>query len=165
LETPIDDHKERHVCKHCNTIHYENPKIIVGCLPIFEGKIMLCRRGIEPMKNLWNIPAGFMENNETLQEGAQRETLEETGIYVEIQEIISIFHVEHYHQEHVHFKAKMNKKNWNLTKESIEIQLFDIDDIPYDAIAFQSNVFTLRNYCNNVDLKVQPLSYGRSKYH
>jgi ADP-ribose pyrophosphatase YjhB (NUDIX family) len=165
FEKPQNDHIERFVCIECNMIHYENPKLIVGCIPIFDGKIMLCRRGIQPMANYWNLPAGFMENNETMQEGAMREVMEETGISVTIERLVTAFTVKHYHQVHMHFLAEMHNTNWNLTTESIEIKLFAIDEIPWNEIAFQSNTFTLKNYIAALGKEDYSLSFGESEYH
>ncbi len=165
IQKPKDDHLDRFVCVNCNIIHYQNPKVIVGCIPIFEDKIMLCRRGIEPMKAMWNLPAGFMENNETLQEGAIREVMEETGVNVAISHLVTVFTVKHFNQIHFHFLAEMQDANWNLTPESTEIKLFSIDEIPWDDIAFKSNTFTLKNYINSLKLDSNSISYGVSDLH
>jgi ADP-ribose pyrophosphatase YjhB (NUDIX family) len=151
FKTIENEHLPRFVCESCNTIHYQNPKVIVGCIPIWEDKIMLCRRGIEPQYGFWNIPGGFLENDETVEHGAMREALEEAGVALEITHLQSIFSVTVVQQVHLHFLAKITKPIWHLTPETTEIQFFKPEDIPWNDIAFKSNEFTLRSYL--ADLK------------
>jgi ADP-ribose pyrophosphatase YjhB (NUDIX family) len=140
------EHMPRFHCAHCGAIHYENPKIIVACLPIFDGKIMLCRRGIEPRLGFWNIPGGFMENQESVENGALREMLEETGCEGTIVRVHSIYSVLPVQQVHVCFLVEMKNFEYTLTPESTEIQLFAEADIPWGEIAFISNKFALKHY-------------------
>ena len=95
LRTPEGDHLSRYVCEACGTIHYENPRLVVGCVPEHEGRILLCRRAIEPRHGYWTLPAGFMENDETLQQAAMRESREEAIADVEIGSLLAIMHVLH----------------------------------------------------------------------
>jgi ADP-ribose pyrophosphatase YjhB (NUDIX family) len=95
LRTPAGDHLPRHICDSCGVVHYQNPKLVVGCVPEFEGRILLCRRAIEPRLGYWTIPAGFMENNETTQDGARRESQEEALADVEIGSLLAVVHVLH----------------------------------------------------------------------
>ncbi len=144
---PIEgEHLPRYYCHNCTLIHYENPKIIVACLPIWEDKIMLCRRGIEPRLGYWNLPGGFMENKESVETGALRELLEETGCEATILNVHSIYSVLPVHQVHVCFLVEMNNLAYHLTPESTEIQLFAEADIPWKEIAFASNTFALKKY-------------------
>jgi ADP-ribose pyrophosphatase YjhB (NUDIX family) len=144
-----DDHLPRFVCDDCETIHYQNPRVIVGCLPIFEGKILLCKRGIEPRKGFWNIPGGFMENGEHIEEGALREANEEANLTLRSKGLLSVFTVPKINQVHMHFLTEVLDNNWNLTTETTDIQLFSEDEIPWDDIAFPSNLFTLNTYLEN----------------
>ncbi len=98
FKIPDDDNRPRFVCEYCETIHYQNPKIVAGCIPVWEDKILLCRRAIEPQHGLWTLPAGFMENDETVQQAAERETLEEANARVELQELYSLFNLPHVSQ-------------------------------------------------------------------
>jgi ADP-ribose pyrophosphatase YjhB (NUDIX family) len=144
---PVEgEHLPRHYCDKCGVIHYQNPKIIVACLPIWEDKIMLCRRGIEPQLGFWNLPGGFMENKESIEAGALREMFEETGCEGTILNAHSMFSVLPVHQVHFCFLVKMNSLTWHLTPESTEIQLFTEDEIPWDDIAFASNTFAIKKY-------------------
>ena len=146
LRTPAGDHLPRHVCDECGTVHYRNPKIVVGCVPEHEGRILLCRRAIEPRHGFWTIPAGFMENGETTQQGARRETLEEALAEVEIGSLLAVVHVLHADQVHVMFRARMLEPRFGPTPESLEVMLCDETEVPWDEIAFRSVDFALRRY-------------------
>src|SRR5580704_9729713 len=98
LRIPSGDNVQRYVCDACGTVHYQNPKLVVGCVPEHEGKIVLCLRAIEPRRGFWTVPAGFMENSETLQQAAARESREEALIDVEIGSLLCVAHVLHSHQ-------------------------------------------------------------------
>lgn len=144
---PEHDNRERAVCTRCGTIHYRNPRIIAGCLPVYGEQILLCRRNIEPRKGFWTLPAGFMEEGETLQQGAARETLEEAGVVVEAGALLSMISVPHISQVHIFFLAHMPDANHaQSTSESTEIRLFSAADIPWDEIAFPTVSRTLRDY-------------------
>ena len=143
---PAGDNLPRHVCTRCGTVHYSNPKLVVGCVPEFDGKILLCKRGIEPRLGYWTVPAGFMENGETLQQAAARETQEEALSEVEVGSLIAVVHVTHAHQVHVFFRARMLHDRFGPTAESLEVRLVAIEEIPWDDLAFPSTAFTLRRY-------------------
>jgi ADP-ribose pyrophosphatase YjhB (NUDIX family) len=143
------EHLPRFHCGNCLTIHYQNPKIIVSCLPIWADKIMLCRRGIEPQLGLWNLPGGFMENKESVEGGALREMFEETGCEGTILSLNSVFSVLPVHQVHICFLVRMNSLTYHLTPESTEIQMFAEAEIPWADIAFASNTFALKQYFQN----------------
>jgi ADP-ribose pyrophosphatase YjhB (NUDIX family) len=137
LKTPEDDNRERHVCKTCGEIHYFNPKNVVGTIPLWEDKILLCRRAIEPRKNYWTLPAGFLELHETTAEGAVRETLEETGANVHIKGLFTILNVPHIGQIHWFYIALMTSPDFSpFTSESTEVALFSEAEIPWDDLAF-----------------------------
>jgi ADP-ribose pyrophosphatase YjhB (NUDIX family) len=146
LKIPPGDHALRHVCDSCGTIHYSNPKIVVGVVPEFEGKILLCRRGIEPRVGFWTIPGGFMENDETLEAGAAREAREEACIDVEIGSLLLLANITHARQIQVFFRGRMRGPGFAVTPESLEIALFDERDIPWDDLAFPSTEAALRHY-------------------
>jgi ADP-ribose pyrophosphatase YjhB (NUDIX family) len=143
---PPGDHLPRYVCDACGTIHYENPRLIVGCVPEFNGRILLCRRAIEPRKGFWTVPAGFMENGETLQQAAARECYEEALARVQIGSLVSVAHVLHAHQVHVFFRATLQEPNYAPGPESLEVILVEAGGIPWQDIAFPSTDFTLRRY-------------------
>lgn len=143
LTVPEGDTLPRHVCGHCGTIHYENPKVVVGCVPEYEGRILICKRAIEPRLGYWTIPAGFMENGETLQEGAARETLEEAEAQVEVGELFAIVDVVRAQQVHMLFRARMLNERYGAGDESLEVRLIEPDEIPWEDIAFASVRFGL----------------------
>jgi ADP-ribose pyrophosphatase YjhB (NUDIX family) len=140
------EHIPRFHCVRCNVIHYVNPKVIVGCLPIWEDKVMLCKRGIEPQYGLWNIPGGFMENDETTEEGAVREMYEETLGRVRVIGLHTVFNVVVVNQVHLHYLVEMVDLDYSLTPESIDIQLFTEAEIPWQDVAFASSKFALKKY-------------------
>jgi ADP-ribose pyrophosphatase YjhB (NUDIX family) len=146
LRVPEGDHLQRHVCPSCYTIHYHNPKIVVGCVPEHEGRILICRRAIQPRLGYWTIPAGFMENNETLQEGAARESWEEALARVEIGSPLAIVHVLHAQQVHVMFRARLPAPDYGVGPESLEVRLCEPSQIPWERIAFPSVRFALEQY-------------------
>jgi len=146
LRLPPDDNRARHVCTACGEIHYQNPKLIVGAIPEWQDKILLCRRAIEPRHGLWTLPAGFMENGETTVEAAARETLEEANAQVDIGELYSMYNIPHINQVHLLFRAKLLNLDFSPGVESLEVQLFAEEDIPWDTLAFRPVRFTLQHY-------------------
>ncbi|MCU0976733.1 MAG: NUDIX hydrolase [Steroidobacteraceae bacterium] len=146
LEVPEGDHLPRHICTHCSTVHYQNPKIVVGCVPEHEGRILICRRAIEPRYGFWTIPAGFMENEETLQQGAARESWEEALAKVEIGSPLAIVHVLHAHQVHVMFRARMAEPGFGAGPESLEVAMVEPADIPWGELAFPSVRYALERW-------------------
>ena len=146
LRVPEGEHLPRHVCPSCATIHYQNPKLVVGCVPEHDGRILICRRAIEPRVGFWTIPAGFMENGETLQQAAARESQEEALADVEIGSLLAIVHVIHAHQVHVFFRARLAAPVFGAGVESLAVKLVTPDEIPWQEIAFASTDFTLRRY-------------------
>jgi len=146
VKVPEGDHLPRHVCSACAAIHYHNPKIVVGCVPEHEGRILICRRAIEPRLGFWTIPAGFMENDETLQQGAARESREEALAEVEIGSMLAVVHVLHARQVHVMFRARLTTPEFGAGEESLEVTLCDPGEIPWRDIAFPSVRFALERY-------------------
>jgi ADP-ribose pyrophosphatase YjhB (NUDIX family) len=145
-QIPDLDNRLRHVCGECSVIHYQNPKIITGCIALWEGKILLCRRAIEPRKGFWNLPAGFMENDETPAQGAIREVMEESGAEVDIVGLHSVYAVLHANQIYMMFLAKLRSPQFLESPETLESRLFAPEDIPWEEIAFFSNRFGLKHY-------------------
>lgn len=143
---PADDNRERAVCPACAAIHYQNPLNVVGTLPVWEadGRVLLCRRAIEPRHGLWTLPAGFMELGETTAEGALRETLEEAGADVEMGRLYTVLNVVRVGQVHLFYRARLRSPVFNPGPESLEARLFAEADIPWDEIAFKTTRETLR---------------------
>ncbi len=140
------DTKNRAVCPACNTVHYENPLNVVGTVPIWEEKVLLCKRNIEPRKGKWTLPAGFMELEETTVEGAARETIEEAGAQFEMQSLFSVLSVPRVGQVHLFYRAKLTSDRFNPGFETMEAKLFAEADIPWDEIAFRTVKVTLEKY-------------------
>jgi ADP-ribose pyrophosphatase YjhB (NUDIX family) len=143
---PEGDHLPRHVCDACGTIHYQNPRLVVGCVPEHRGSILLCRRAIEPRRGFWTVPAGFMENGETLQQAAARESYEEALAEVSIGSLLAVVHVLHAHQVHVFFRATLAEPRFGAGAESLEVMLVKPEDILWQDLAFPSTEFALRRY-------------------
>lgn len=147
LRTPQDDHRERYVCTSCDTIHYQNPKIIVGAIPEWEdGRILLCLRAIEPRHGLWTLPAGFMENGETVMQGAARETLEEANARVEIHDLYGLYNLPYINQVQMLFRATLLDLDFSPGVESLDVKLFKEEEIPWDQLAFRPVKYILEHY-------------------
>ena len=145
LKVPEDDNRERAVCDDCGIVHYKNPLIVVGCVAERDGKVLLCRRAIEPRYGHWTVPAGFMELGETLAGGAARETLEEALATVEIGHQFASVDVVDAGQVHIFFAGKL-VGGYGVGEESLDARLFGEDEIPWDDLAFHSGRFALRKY-------------------
>ena len=143
---PMGDNRPRQVCGRCGSIHYHNPKIIAGCLPLWEDKVLLCRRAIEPRHGFWNIPAGFMEVGETVEQGAMREVWEEAEARVELLGVHTIFTFTRFHHVYVQFLGDLIDGQFGVGEESLETRLFTEAEIPWNEIAFESSVFALRRF-------------------
>lgn len=138
---PEGDNLPRFTCQQCGMIHYQNPKIVTGCLPVFKDKVLLCKRAIEPRKGYWTLPAGFMENGETTEEGALRETLEEANAQVNISHLYTITSIVHVNQVQLIYLADLPLPEFSASDESLEVRLFSEEEIPWDDLAFR----TIRN--------------------
>lgn len=141
---PPGDSLPRWVCDQCGEIHYQNPKLVVGTIPEHDGKLLLCRRAIEPRYGYWTLPAGFMENAETCGEAAVRETVEEAGAQVELGPAFSMISVPGVNQVHVFYLARLRTLEFNPGEETLEVGLFDEAGIPWNQIAFRTVATTLR---------------------
>ena len=143
---PRGDTRARDICDRCHTVHYENPKVVAGCLALWEGRVLLCRRAIEPRYGLWTLPAGFMENEETTAEAAARETLEEAKARVDIDGLYTLFNLPHISQVYMLFRARLRDLDFGPGTESLAVALFDEADLPWDTLAFPAVRETLRLY-------------------
>lgn len=143
---PPGDTLERWVCDQCGEIHYQNPKLIVGTVPEFEGRILLCRRAIEPRYGYWTLPAGFMENDETTGQAALRETLEEAGAKVELGRPFTMISVPRVNQVHLYYRARVVDPGFRPGEESLEVALYEEAKIPWEEIAFRTVGMTLRRW-------------------
>ncbi|HCJ50550.1 MAG TPA: NUDIX hydrolase [Gallionella sp.] len=146
LRIPDDDSRPRHVCTACGTIHYQNPNMVIGSLPEWKDKILLCRRAIEPRLGLWTLPGGFMENGESTTQAAIRETLEEANARIEIGELYSMYSLPYINQVHLLFRARLLDLDFSPGIESLEVRLFGEAEIPWDEIAFRPIRFSLEHF-------------------
>jgi len=147
VEVPAGDNRPRHVCHACETIHYSNPNIIAGCLPVYQEEyILLCKRAIEPRIGYWTLPAGFMENNESVEQAALRETFEEACASVTIRKLYTLTSIVHVNQVQMLYLAELTFPEYAASEESLEVELFHINEIPWDQLAFQTIHNALRFY-------------------
>ena len=147
VKVPEGDNRERHVCTACEAIHYHNPRIITGCLPVYGEQVLLCRRAIEPQYGLWTVPAGFLELGETVAQGAARETWEEAGTTVTPAMPYCIYNLPHIGQVYMLHLAHLSAPDFAVsTSESLEVALFDEANIPWEQLAFRTMTRTLEHY-------------------
>lgn len=158
LKIPAGDSLPRYVCDACDTIHYQNPRMIVGCIAEWEDRILLCRRAIEPRYGLWTVPAGFMENGETTLQGAARETLEEANARVEVGALYAMYNIPHINQVYILFRARMLDTDFRAGAETLEARLFAENEIPWEQLAFATVRNTLNHYYSDRRL-------GEYKFH
>lgn len=143
---PEGDNLPRYVCDQCQTIHYQNPNIVAGSIPASGNRILLCRRAIEPRYGLWTLPAGYMENNETVEQAALRESLEEANANVELEQLYAVFSLPHANQVYMMYRARLLDEDFSAGTESLEVRLFDEQEIPWDKLAFSTIYYTLKYY-------------------
>ncbi|MDY7549002.1 NUDIX hydrolase [Glaciimonas sp. Gout2] len=156
LQIPPDDTRSRFVCSNCGTIHYQNPKMVVGSIPVWEHdgeiSILLCKRAIEPRLGYWTLPAGFMENDETTEDAARRETEEEAGAKITLHGLFSMINVPHVHQVHLFYRATLLDLDYAAGIESLEVEMFTEAQIPWEDIAFPTVATTLKAFFNDLKL-------------
>ncbi len=145
-EIPAGDNRLRYVCNSCSTVHYENPKLVVGCVPVHDGRILICKRAIAPRLGFWTLPAGFMELGESLAAAAARETREEACATVRIDGLLASVNVLSAGQVHVFFRATLVSPEFAAGEESLDVRLVGPADIPWDDLAFTSNRIALEQY-------------------
>jgi ADP-ribose pyrophosphatase YjhB (NUDIX family) len=158
IRIPEGDHLPRRVCPNCGTVHYENPRVVVGCVAESAGRLLICKRAIEPRRGHWTVPAGFLENGETLEHGAARECQEEALADVTIGSLLLIANIPAAHQIHVFFRAHMPTGQFGAGPESLESRLVDRAEIPWDDLAFPSSRCALELYLADRDA-------GREQHH
>ena len=159
---PPGDSVFRFICDACEIIHYQNPRMIVGCLPRHGSRVLLCRRAIEPQRGRWTLPSGFLENGETVEEGACRETYEEALARVRIDHLLTVYSIPHINQIYLLFLAQLEPVEFGAGAESLEVKLFEESEIPWEEIAFTSVHFALHNYFD--DLRTGPARLHRGSF-
>ncbi|WP_144631013.1 NUDIX hydrolase [Bordetella genomosp. 13] len=143
---PDGDNRERDLCDHCGAIHYQNPRMVVGTVPTWQGRILLCRRAIEPRYDTWTLPAGFMELGESTAQGAERETLEESGARIALGQLYTVIDVPQVEQVHFFYLAEALGPELDPGPESLEARYFDESEIPWDDLSFRTVATTLQRY-------------------
>jgi len=146
LAIPAGDNRHRHICSNCGDIHYQNPKIVAGCLPVWEDKVLLCKRAINPRYEFWTLPAGFMENEESLEQAAIRESIEEANATLENLRLYTVLSLPHISQVYMMYLADLKNTDFSPGVESLETGLFSEKEIPWNELAFKTIDVTLRHY-------------------
>ena len=154
---PPGDNRDRFVCKNCGHIQYANPRIIAGCLPIYEDQVLLCKRAIEPRYGLWTLPAGFMENGESTLSGALREAKEEANLTADPQGLYTVFSLPHISQVYMFYRVRMLDMNFSAGEESLDVRLYEETEIPWDQLSFQVINQTLEHYFEDRKTGVFPV--------
>jgi len=157
---PPGDDRERFICDACGAIHYQNPKIVTGCLAVHEHRVLLCRRAIAPRAGLWTLPAGFLENGETTVEGAVRETWEEAFANVSVKGLYTLFNLPHISQIYMFFLADLVDLDFRAGPESADVRLFDEGEVPWDELAFPVVRDTLTHYFRDRQQGAFPVRVG-----
>lgn len=136
IRIPQGDNRERHVCDHCDNVHYQNPRIIAGCIPISGKRILLCKRAIEPRLGYWTLPAGFLENGETVIQGALRECHEEACARLDDPTLFGMYDIPHINQVHIFYQGQLIDDHYAAGEESLEVELFHEHEVPWNELAF-----------------------------
>lgn len=161
---PEADDRLRFVCDHCGIIHYQNPKIVVGSLPVWEDKVLLCKRAIEPQYGLWTLPAGFMENGESTLDGAERETFEEAGAKFKNPVFYRLFDIPFIDQVYLFYRAELTVPEFSPGIESLEVRLFTEQEIPWSDLAFPVIHDVLQEYFADRKTGIFPVRSGLPTY-
>ena len=148
-QIPDGDNRLRFVCNHCNTVHYQNPLVIVGILPEYKQQILLCKRAIEPQKGRWTLPAGFLENDESTLDGALRECAEEANASVVKPELYALYDIPYINQVYVFYRAELTNQDFGPSTESTEVALFSEENIPWDELAFPVVTAVLKSFMSD----------------
>lgn len=146
LAVPTGDSRLRDICDACGIIHYQNPRIIAGCIPVWGNKVLLCKRAINPRKGYWTLPAGFMEMGETTEQAATRETFEEAQAVVKTEGLYVVFNLPHINQVYTIYRSSLLKPEFSSGVESLETRLFSEEDIPWDELAFETMRLSLQYF-------------------
>ena len=160
LRVPPGDNRPRYVCAACDAVHYQNPKIVAGCIPVWDDKVLLCKRAIDPRNGYWTLPAGFMELDETSHQAALRETLEEANARVEIINLCALFNLPHVNQIYLMFNSRLLDLDFSPGEESEAVALFTREEIPWDELAFASIRHTLKCFFDDRDRNLKRLHTG-----
>ena len=150
LQIPDGDNRQRYVCQHCDTIHYQNPNIVAGCIAEHEGKILLCKRAIDPQLGKWTLPAGFMENKETVMQGAAREAMEEAHAAILDMQLFSVISIPHISQVYMMYRGTLIDGFAEAGEESEAVGLYHEEDIPWQDMAFPVVIESLKLYFEDV---------------
>jgi ADP-ribose pyrophosphatase YjhB (NUDIX family) len=153
---PAGDNMERLVCDSCGYILYDNPKVVVGAVAVLGGRILLCRRAIQPRRGYWTIPAGYLEMNESTEEGALREAREEAGAELRLDGLLAVYNIPRISQVQLIYRAELLSEAIYAGEESQEVGLFTADEIPWRDLAFPSVRWALRQYAEIKDMAVFP---------
>lgn len=153
---PAGDNRDRRVCDFCGFVDYVNPRVVVGVVARWEGRVLLCRRAIDPRKGLWTLPAGFLEERETVEDGARREAREEAGAEVELEGLLAAYSIPRISQVHLFFRARLRSGEVVAGEESLEARLLRWEEIPWDELAFPSVRWALGHYRESQDQAVFP---------
>jgi ADP-ribose pyrophosphatase YjhB (NUDIX family) len=146
VRVPAGDNRPRRVCPSCDTVHYENPRVVCGSVVFAaDGRILMCKRAIAPQKGLWTLPAGFMETGETAEEGAMREAHEEAEATIAIDALLAVYSLPHIAQVQIMYRAHLVGAHFAPGPESLEVALYTWDEIPHDAIAFPTVTWALEH--------------------
>lgn len=164
-QIPSGDNRSRYVCNHCEIIHYQNPRIVAGCLVVHGHQVLLCRRAIEPRRGFWTLPAGYMENGETTEEAALRETWEEALAKVSNQELYMLFNLPHINQVYMFFRGDLVDQAYGVGEESLEVRLFSEAEIPWDELAFPTVGKTLKQYFSDRQEQHFPIRVRDIRYN
>ena len=156
---PDGDTRERAVCDNCGYIHYVNPRIVTGCLPVHKDQVLLCKRAIEPRYGFWTLPAGYLENGETVAVGAARETMEEANANVAGLELYTVFSLPHISQIYMFFLAELKEPEFSSGEESLEVKLFSENGIPWDSLSFPVVTQTLEFFFEDRKTSDFPVRY------
>ncbi|MBO6556658.1 MAG: NUDIX hydrolase [Pseudomonadales bacterium] len=149
-QIPEGDNRLRFVCIQCEVVHYQNPKVVTGCLPFHEDKVLLCKRAIAPRSGYWTLPAGFLENGETAAEGALRETMEEANANAEVLDLYTLFSLPHISQIYMFYRARLIDLDFHPGIESLDTRLFSESEIPWQELAFPVITETLKHYFSDL---------------
>lgn len=143
---PQGDSQQRDVCRQCGYVHYQNPKVVAGAVVRHEGRVLLCKRAINPRMGYWTLPAGYMELGETIVDAALREAREEACAEIEIEAVLAVYSIPRLSQVQVIHLARLAKPDFAAGEESLEVKLFAWDEIPWDDLAFPSVHWALNHF-------------------
>ncbi|MCW5752166.1 MAG: NUDIX hydrolase [Alphaproteobacteria bacterium] len=146
VKVPDGDDRPRLVCQDCGWVHYVNPKVVVGAVCVWEGRILLCRRAIEPRRGFWTIPAGYLEERESTEAGAMREAREEANADIELQGLLGVYNIPRISQVQLIYRARLRDRAVSAGTESLEVMLCRYEDIPWKELAFPSVHWALRHH-------------------